>query len=194
MSFLPKIGVLGSGKGSNFRSILDAVRKGLVRAEIAVVVSDVEGSGILQIAKDAGLCTEVIHEEKYRTRLSPEVELELVEILKKYDVDVVVLAGFLRVLKSPMLSAFSSRILNIHPSLLPAFPGLAAWEQAVSAGVSESGCTVHLVDEGVDTGKILGQKTVPILPGDTAESLHARIQEAEHVLYPEVLAKFLAGA
>lgn len=192
MSFLPKIGVLGSGKGSNFRSILDAVRKGSVRAEIAVVVSDVEGSGILQIARDAGLCTEVVHEEKYRTRLSTGVELDLVGILKKYEVDVVVLAGFLRVLKSPMLSAFSSRILNIHPSLLPAFPGLAAWEQAVCAGVSESGCTVHLVDEGVDTGKILGQKTVPILPGETAESLHVRIQEAEHVLYPEVLAKFLA--
>ena len=125
--------------------------------------------------------------------MSPEAEGEVVRLLTEAQVDFVVLAGFMRVIKEPLLKAFPGRILNIHPSLLPDFRGLEAWRQAVDTGVAESGCTVHMVDAGVDTGRVLGQSRVPLLPGDTAESLHARIQKAEHELYPRMVMEFAEG-
>jgi len=131
-----------------------------------------------------------ISEPKFRTRLSTDVETALAQQLKDAGVELLVLAGYMRLLKSPLLEAFPRRIINIHPSLLPAFPGLEAWKQALKAEVPTAGCTVHFVDGGMDTGEILAQSEVPVLAGDTAASLHARIQVAEHELYPRVLARF----
>jgi len=190
---LLRLGVLGSGKGSNFRAILEAIRNGRLNASVALVCADVPNAGILQLARSAGLETRIIEEHKFKTRLSAECEEKLVTQLRDAKVDLVVLAGYMRMLKSPMLVAFPRRIINIHPSLLPKFPGLEAWRQALTAGDSMTGCTVHFVDEGMDSGPIIAQAEVPILPGDTPERLHARIQEAEHQLYPEVIGKFTRG-
>lgn len=187
-----RLAVLGSGKGSNFSAILAAIRTGRLSADIALVGSDHADAGILERAREAGLPTLVVGEPKFRTRLSPEVEQKLAADLAAAAPDLVVLAGWLRVVKEPILAAFPDRIVNIHPSILPDFRGLEAWKQALDAGVAETGCTVHLVDSGVDTGRILGQRKVPVLPGDTPESLHARIQDAERELFPEVL-QSLAG-
>jgi len=155
-----------------------------------LVATDVSGAGILDLAASAGIPTMVISEPKFRTRLSTDVETALVQQLKDAGVELLVLAGYMRLLKSPLLEAFPRRIINIHPSLLPAFPGLEAWKQALEAGVPTAGCTVHFVDGGMDTGEILAQSEVPVLARDTAASLHARIQVAEHELYPRVLARF----
>jgi phosphoribosylglycinamide formyltransferase-1 len=182
-----KLGILGSGKGSNFAAILRAIQAGDLAAEPVIVISDVPGAGILKLAEEAGIQTATLTERRYRTRLSPEVEEELVALLKGAGVELVVLAGYMRVVKAPLLEAFPRRVINIHPSLLPDFRGLEAWRQALEAGVAKTGCTVHYVDSGVDTGEILAQAEVPVLPGDTAESLHARIQVAEHQLYPAVI-------
>jgi phosphoribosylglycinamide formyltransferase-1 len=152
-----------------------------------IVISDMPGAGILKLAEEAGIPTATLAEPRYRTRLSPEVEQELVALLKNAGVELVVLAGYMRVVKAPLIDAFPRRIINIHPSLLPSFRGLEAWRQALEAGVEKTGCTVHYVDAGVDTGEILAQSEVPVLAGDTAESLHARIQAAEHRLYPAVI-------
>jgi phosphoribosylglycinamide formyltransferase-1 len=119
--------------------------------------------------------------------LEAEIESHVADALKRFGVECVVLAGYMRVVKNPLLQAFPGRILNMHPSLLPQFPGKDAWKQALDAGVTVTGCSVHVVDDGVDTGTVLAQRRVPVLPGDTPDRLHARIQEAEHVLYPEVL-------
>lgn len=182
-----RLGVLGSGKGSNFRAILDAVHSGRLEAEIAVVVSDTANAGILRLAEDAGIPAFSIEEPRYKTRLSTATEAQLIAILQDAKVDLVVLAGYMRMVKEPMLEAFPRRIINIHPSLLPKFPGLEAWKQALEAGESLTGCTVHYVDAGMDTGEILAQAQVPVKDDDTPESLHARIQNAEHTLYPEAL-------
>ena len=184
------IGILGSGKGSNCRAILEQIRAGKVDADPRLIVSDVEDSGMLQIAREFGVPGKFMPSAKFRTRYEPEEETELANLLKTAGVELVVLAGFMRVLKEPMLTAFPHRIINLHPSLLPKFPGLEAWSQALAAGEKVTGCTVHYVDAGVDTGEIIAQREVPILPGDTAESLHARIQIAERELYPEVIAGF----
>ena len=188
-----RLGVLGSGKGSNFRAILQAIQDGRLNASVALVCSDVHDAGILQLARAAGLKTQTIEEHNFKTRLSPECEEKLVTQLRDAKVNLVVLAGYMRVLKNPMLTAFPRRIINIHPSLLPKFPGLEAWRQALAAGESITGCTVHFVDERVDSGDIIAQARVPVLPGDTPERLHARIQEAEHRLYPQVIDKFTRG-
>lgn len=188
-----RLGILGSGKGSNFRAILEAIQAGEIDAEVAVVLSDVPGAGILQYAAEAGLRAEEIVEPKFRTRLSPEVEEGLVRTLKEAGVDLVVLAGYMRMVKSTTLDAFPRRVINIHPSLLPKFPGLEAWKQALEAGESVTGCTVHYVDSGMDTGEIIAQESVPVLPDDTAASLHARIQVAEHCLYPAIVKRFADG-
>lgn len=185
-----KIAVLGSGKGSNFRAILDAIRTGALRAQPVLAVSDNAGSGLLRLADDLGIETEFVEETKFRTRLSEEIEARLAQRLLARGAELVVLAGWMRMLKRPMLEAFPRRIINIHPSLLPAFPGLEAWKQALAAGAAKTGCTVHFVDGGMDTGEPIAQTEIQILPGDTAETLHARIQEAEHALYPEVVARF----
>lgn len=182
-----KLGILGSGKGSNFAAILRAIQAGELDAEVVLVAADVPGAGILDMAASAGLPTYRIEEPKFRTRLSPEVEGKLVAALQAAGAELIVLAGYMRVVKAPLLEAFPRRIINIHPSLLPAFRGVAAWEQALAAGAEKSGCTVHFVDAGVDTGEILAQAEVPVNPGDTAATLHARIQAAEHHLYPAVI-------
>jgi len=182
------LGILGSGKGSNCRTILEQIRAGDLPAEARVVVSDVEDAGILQIAREFGVPAVFLAPGKYRTKLEPEIETQLVETLRNAGVSLVVLAGFMRVLKAPMLDAFPQRIVNIHPSLLPKFPGIAAWTQALESGETTTGCTVHFVEAGVDTGKIIAQREVPILPNDNSDSLHQRIQIAERQLYPAVIA------
>jgi len=188
-----RLGILGSGKGSNFRAILAAIQAGELDAEIALVLSDVPGAGILTFAEEAGLPNQAIVEPKYKTKLSPEVELEVVRLLQEAKVDLVVLAGYMRMVKAPMLEAFPRKLINIHPSLLPKFPGLESWKQALDAGETVTGCTVHYVDDGMDTGEVIAQAEVPILPGDTAETVHARIQVEEHRLYPAVVRQFTEG-
>ena len=183
-----KLGVLGSGKGSNFRAIADAIARGELDAAVGVVISDVVSAGLLDLARARGLRAEFVEPGRFKTRLEPEAELRVVELLQDAGVEWVALAGYMRMIKPPLLAAFPRRIINIHPSLLPAFAGLEAWKQALAAGGPETGCTVHYVDAGMDTGEIIAQSRVPILPGDTAETLHARIQVAEHALYPQVLA------
>ena len=185
-----RIAILGSGKGSNFRSILAAVNSGRLQVQPVLVMSDNADAGILDLARDAGIAADVIREDKFRTRLSESVESALAARLRDSGAEIVVLAGYMRMVKSPILEAFPRRIINIHPSLLPAFPGLEAWKQALRAGVQKTGCTVHFVDGGMDTGEIIAQSEVPVLPDDTDESLHARIQVAEHELFPRVLERF----
>ncbi len=190
---VPRFGVLGSGKGSNFRALAEAFKEDSRESEVAIVLSDVEEAGILDLAGEFGIPHRFVAPGHFRTRMSPEAEEAMVRLLQEARVDFVVLAGFMRVIKEPLLKAFPGRILNIHPSLLPAFRGLEAWRQAVEAGVTEAGCTVHLVDAGVDTGRILGQSRVPVRTDDTADSLHARIQMAEHELYPRMVREFARG-
>ena len=187
-----RLGILGSGKGSNFRAIADVIARGELNAEVRVVLSDVENAGILSLARERGLRAEFVHPGKFRTKMEPEREQHLASLLKQAGVDLVVLAGYMRMIKSPLLDAFPRRIINIHPSLLPSFPGLEAWKQAVVAKAARSGCTVHYVDGGMDTGEIITQAEVPVLPDDTPETLHARIQVQEHRLYPEVIARLTA--
>lgn len=184
-----KLGVLGSGKGSNFRAICEAIDAGRLDAEVQLVLSDVEDAGILAYARGRGIAAEFVEPGRFRTKFEPQIEREVAARLVDAGVTLVTLAGFMRMIKAPMLEAFPRRIINIHPSLLPAFPGLEAWRQALAAGVTKTGCTVHFVDAGMDTGEIIGQKSVPVLPSDTPETLHARIQVAEHELYPAVLAR-----
>jgi phosphoribosylglycinamide formyltransferase-1 len=188
-----RLGILGSGKGSNCRAILERIRDGTLNADARVIVSDVFDAPILDIAREFSITNAYLPPGKFRTRLEPEAEMDLVRLLKDAGVELVVLAGFMRVLKSPMLEAFPRRIINIHPSLLPKFPGLEAWKQALAAGETETGCTVHYVDQAIDHGDIIAQQKVPILPNDTAETLHARVQAAEHELYPEVVGTFGEG-
>jgi phosphoribosylglycinamide formyltransferase-1 len=183
------IGILGSGKGSNCQAILECIRSGESAADARVVISDMSNAPILDIAREFGVPNAYLPPGHFRTRLEPEVEMQLVRMLREAGVDLVVLAGFMRVLHSPMLEAFPRRIINIHPSLLPKFPGIEAWKQALAAGEKVTGCTVHYVDAQIDHGEIIAQREVPILPNDTPESLHARIQVAERALYPAVIAE-----
>jgi phosphoribosylglycinamide formyltransferase-1 len=188
-----RLGVLGSGKGTNFAAIADAVASGKIPAEIAVVLSDVESAGILSRAGERKIPAQFIPPGKFRTKLDEEAEREFVKVLREAKVDLIVLAGFMRVLKGEFLRAFEGRIVNVHPSLLPSFPGLEAWKQALDHGVKVTGCTVHFVDAGVDAGPIIAQQTAPVLENDTAESLHARIHAAEHEMYPKCVAAIAGG-
>lgn len=188
-----RIGVLGSGKGSNFAAIAEAVAAGKIPADIALVASDVESAGILTLARERKLPAQFIPPGKFRTKLDEDAERAFVSALQSAKVDLVVLAGFMRVLKGDFLRAFEGRIVNIHPSLLPSFPGLEAWKQALDHGVKVTGCTVHFVDAGVDAGPIIGQETVAVLDNDTPETLHQRIHAAEHKLYPECVAAVARG-
>lgn len=182
-----RIAVIGSGRGSNFQSILEAVRDGRLSADISCVLSDHADAFILERARRAGIPAIYVDPAPFRTKLDGAAEERVVDILREHGVEVVVLAGFMRMVKQKLLSAFPRRIVNIHPSLLPAFPGLEVWRQALEYGAKISGCTVHFVDEGMDTGPIIAQRAVPVFDEDTAETLHARIQEQEHKLYPAVL-------
>jgi phosphoribosylglycinamide formyltransferase 1 len=184
------IGILGSGKGSNCRAILERIRSGDLPAEARVVISDALDAPILDIAREFSVANAYLPPGQFRTRLEPEMENDLVNMLRAAGVELVVLAGFMRVLHAPMLRAFARRIINIHPALLPKFPGLEAWKQALAANEKVTGCTVHYVDEEIDHGEIIAQREVAILPEDTPESLHARIQIAERELYAAVIAEF----
>lgn len=189
-----KLGVLGSGSGSNFQSILDAIHEGKLNAEVVLVLSDVPEAYILERARNSGVPAELIDCRGYKSKFPEEAQEEVAHRLKEAGVELVCLAGFMRMVKSPLLKAFPQRIINIHPSLLPRFPGLYAWKQAVEAGALESGCTVHYVDGGMDTGAIIAQAKVPVFPEDTAETLHQRIQVEEHKLYPAVLTQLIENA
>jgi phosphoribosylglycinamide formyltransferase-1 len=188
-----RLGVLGSGKGSNFAAIADACAAKKIPADVAVVLADVESAGILELARERNIPAQFIPPGKFRTKLDEDAERAFVIALQEAKVDLIVLAGFMRVLKGEFLRAFEGRIVNVHPSLLPAFPGLEAWRQALDHGVKVAGCTVHFVDASVDSGAIIGQQAVPVLDNDTPESLHARIHSAEHELYPKCVAAIARG-
>jgi len=188
-----KIGILGSGHGSNARAVLDRIHDQSLNVEVVLIGSDQPNAGILELARAFQIPGYLIPAGAFRTRLEPGQESSLAQALQNAGAQLVVLAGFMRVIKAPLLRAFPGRILNIHPSLLPEFKGLAAWKQALEAGVPETGCTVHWVDDSLDGGPVIRQETVPVFPMDTPETLHARIQEAEHRLLPEVLADLADG-
>jgi phosphoribosylglycinamide formyltransferase 1 len=189
-----RIAVLGSGRGSNFLALAGAIDRDEVPAQVVLVASDLPSAPILQHAQARKMPTYLCPASRFKTKLEPEIESSLAQAIEKSGAELVVLAGYMRVLKSPLLQPFAGRILNIHPSLLPAFKGLEAWKQALEAGVNETGCTVHWVDDSLDGGPVIRQEKVPVLPGDTAFSLHARIQEAEHRLLPSVVADLAKGA
>ncbi len=188
-----RLGVLGSGAGSNMVAIAHAASAPDYPAKIALVLSDVANAGILNQAASLGLPHRHIAPGQFRTKLDDAAEAAYIHALREAQVDLVVLAGFMRVLKGQFLRAFEGRVVNVHPSLLPAFPGLDAWKQALEHGVKITGCTVHFVDQGLDTGAIIAQEGTPVLDSDTAETLHARIHEAEHRVYPAAIAALALG-
>ena len=184
-----RIGVLVSGRGSNLQALLDA--KDLGGATVAVVVSNIAGAFALERAAKARVPHEVVDHTKFAKRA--EFDAALIAALKKHGVNLVCLAGFMRIIGKDFLEAFPGRVLNIHPSLLPAFPGLHAHRQAIVAGVKISGATVHFVDSGTDTGPIVLQAAVPVLAGDDEDTLGDRIVEAEHRIYPEAVRLVASG-
>ncbi len=182
-----RLAVLGSGSGSNCQSIFNAIDDGRLDAEVVIVLSDNPDAYILERAKQRGVRAEVMDCQGYKNKFPLEVQEALAQQLTELKIDLICLAGFMRLVKEPLLTAFPRRILNIHPALLPAFPGVEAWKQALEAGATQAGCTVHYVDAGMDTGEIIMQAYVPVLPDDTATTLHARIQVQEHILYPAAI-------
>lgn len=182
-----RIAVLGSGEGSNLRAIIAAIQAGTLNAEIVITLSDQIESSFLKIAREAGLPSQFVNGGENPRKLSDAAQKEIFEHLERARVDVVVLAGFMRILKEPVINAYAGRIVNVHPALLPKHKGANAPQLALNAGDSESGCTVHLVTAEIDAGRILAQAMVPVLPDDTAETLHARIKIEEHKLLPQVL-------
>jgi phosphoribosylglycinamide formyltransferase 1 len=185
-----RLGILLSGRGSNFRAIADAIDAGKLDAEIAVVISNRENAPGIEHARERGLPALVLPSKN----LDREVyDRTVVAELRARGAELVVLAGYMRILSGYFLREFPMRIVNIHPSLLPAFTGLDAQHQALEHGVKFSGCTVHFVDEGLDSGPIIGQAVVPVLDSDTAETLAARILREEHRIYPEAIALVLSG-
>ena len=187
-----RLAVLGSGSGSNCQSIFNAIDEGRLPAEVVIVLSDHADAYILERARQRGVRTELMDCGGYRNKFPLEVQERVAQLLRDLRVDFVCLAGFMRLVKEPLLAAFPKRILNIHPALLPAFPGVEAWRQALEAGATQTGCTVHYVDAGMDSGEILMQAFVPVLPDDTPETLHARIQVQEHILYPAAILSALS--
>lgn len=187
---MSRIAVLVSGRGSNLQSIIDATREGRLDATIAVVVSNRADATALDRARDAGIETVCVLPSSYPDRES--FDRALVDVLRARNVELVCLAGYMQPVRRPMLEAFPNRILNIHPSLLPAFPGLHAQKQALDAGVKIAGATVHIVTQKIDGGPILAQAAVPVLPTDTEDTLSARILEEEHRIYPETIARVLS--
>jgi phosphoribosylglycinamide formyltransferase-1 len=181
------LGVLGSGAGSNMQSIVDAIEAGTLDAEIKLVLADFPDAKILERAAKHSIRAEYLDCAPFKTKLEGAAEDRCIEMLKTAGVDTVVLAGFMRIVKPKLLAAFPNRVINIHPALLPAFPGVHGWTQALDYGCKVAGVTVHFVDAGTDTGPIIVQKAVPVMEDDTPESLHARIQVQEHIAYPEAL-------
>ncbi|MDO4539927.1 MAG: phosphoribosylglycinamide formyltransferase [Syntrophomonadaceae bacterium] len=186
-----KIAVMASGRGSNFIAIQEAILSGKLKAQIAVLVSDQQGSPVLRRAEQYGIPTRCFDMKAFADRAA--YETAIVECLREHAVELVALAGYMRIVGPVLLQAYPQRIVNIHPALLPAFPGMHAQRQAVEYGVKISGCTIHLVDEGVDTGPVILQAAVPVLPGDDEERLATRILVEEHKLYPRVLQYFAEG-
>lgn len=186
-----RLGILISGRGSNFLAIADAISAGRLDAEIAVVISNNPSAAGLEVARSKGLATSTIPSERGMKR--EEYDERLTEELNRHNVDLIVLAGFMRILSGKFVNRFRGRILNIHPSLLPSFPGLDVHAAALQYGVKVSGCTVHFVDEGLDSGPIIRQASVPVEGNDTEESLAARILEQEHRIYAEAIALVLSG-
>lgn len=187
------IAIFGSGSGSNYQAIVDAIEAGQLNAKIACVFSDVEEAYILERARQNGHPAIYLDCAPYKSKLDDEAEQRAIQLIKEHGGDFIALAGFMRIVKPGLLRAFAGRIINIHPSLLPNFPGLHAGKQALDAGATETGCTVHFVDEGIDTGPIIIQKKVPVRPDDTEERLMNRIHEQEHIAYPEALQKISAN-
>jgi phosphoribosylglycinamide formyltransferase 1 len=187
---MKKLGILLSGRGSNFLAIHRAITEGRLDAEIAIVLSNIEAAPGLAAARDLGLPTLAIPSAGRRRA---DHDAEMIAQLYHYNVDLVCLAGYMRIISPAFVEAFPNRILNVHPSLLPAFPGLDAQHQAFNYGAKVAGCTVHFVDEAVDHGVIILQKTVPVLDDDTPETLSARILEQEHIAYPEAIARVLSA-
>jgi len=190
MPALKKIGILLSGRGSNFEAIADSIEAGRLQAEIAIVISNRADAPGLESAKRRGLNAQLIPS---KGRVREEHDAEVVAALKKAHVDLVCLAGYMRLLSPDFIRTFPNRIVNVHPSLLPAFPGIDAQKQALEYGVKVTGCTVHLVDEHLDHGPIILQKTVPVLDGDDVHTLSARILEQEHAAYSEAIGLLLSG-
>ena len=188
-----QLGVLGSGSGSNMQSIVDAIEAGTLDADIKLVLADVPDAKILERARRHSIPCEYLDCAPWKTKLEGPAEDKCIEMLKAAGVDTVVLAGFMRIVKPKLLSAFPDRVLNIHPALLPAFPGVHSWAQALDYGCKVAGVTVHFVDAGTDSGPIIVQKAVDVLEDDTPESLHARIQVQEHIAYPEALNIIASG-
>ena len=188
-----KIGVLGSGSGTNMQSIQDAIDRGELDARIVCVIADVPDAKILDRARRHGIPADYLDPAPFKTKLEGPAEDRYIEHLKAHGAEVVALAGFMRIVKPKLLAAFPNRVLNIHPALLPAFPGVAAWKQALDYGCKVAGVTVHFVDAGTDSGPIIVQKAVPVLEDDTPESLHARIQVQEHIAFPEALNIIASG-
>jgi phosphoribosylglycinamide formyltransferase 1 len=187
-----RLSVLVSGRGSNLQALLRAIDQGHCPVQIHCVLSDRENAPALELARARGIATQVVRARDHADRGAWDTALAAA--LTATAPDLIVLAGFMRIVGPAVLGQFERRLINVHPSLLPAFPGMDAPAQAVAKGVTLSGCTVHLVDGGVDTGPILAQAAVPVLPGDDAASLHARIQGAEHQLLPAVIAALARGA
>ncbi len=188
-----RIGVLGSGSGSNMQSIQDAIEAGTLNAKIVCTIADVPNAKILDRAKKHNIPCAYLDPAPWKTKLEGDAETRYVEMLQKAGAQVIVLAGFMRIVKKRFLDAFPYRVLNIHPALLPAFPGVASWKQALDYGTKIAGVTVHFVDAGTDSGPIIVQRSVPVLDDDTPESLHARIQVQEHIAYPEAIRLLGAG-
>ncbi len=187
------LAIFGSGSGSNYQAIAEAIATGTLDARIACVISDVQDAFILERARNLGHPAIYLDCAPFKTKLDGEAEQRAIELIKQHGGDFIALAGFMRIVKPGLLTAFSERIINIHPSLLPDFPGLEAGKQALEAGVKETGCTVHFVDTGIDTGPIIVQRKAAVLPDDTVETLMNRIHEQEHLAYPEALRKIAAG-
>lgn len=186
-----RVAILLSGRGSNFEAIHDAVTRGELDVEIAVVISNRPDARGIARARELGYAAHAIDHKQFASRA--DHELAVLEVLGAAQVDLIVLAGYMRLLSASFVDAYRDRIINIHPSLLPSFPGVDAQRQAFDYGVKISGCTVHLVDEHLDAGPIVAQRTVPVLDDDTAETLAARILEQEHAAYIEALGKMARG-
>jgi phosphoribosylglycinamide formyltransferase 1 len=190
MAALKKLGILLSGRGSNFEAIADSIAAGRLRAEIVIVISNRAGAPGLESARRRGLNAQLISS---KGRVREEHDAEVVAALRQAGVDLICLAGYMRLLSPEFIRAFPNRIVNIHPSLLPAFPGMDAQKQALDYGVKITGCTVHFVDEHLDHGPIILQKTVPVLESDDVHALSARILEQEHLAYSEAIGLVLSG-
>lgn len=188
---MKKIAIFASGNGSNFQALFDAIKVGNLQAEVSVLICDRPGAFVIERAETEGVPYFVFRPKDFKEKA--EYESHILTLLKERNIDLIVLAGYMRLIGPTLLQAFEGRIINIHPSMLPAFPGKDAVGQALTAGVPQTGVTVHYVDAGMDTGEIIAQQAVEIIPGETKDALQARIQKVEHELYPAVVQTLLSG-